>query len=161
MKTLTFTVGGQAASQGSKRHVGGGRMIESSKALGPWRERVAIVAHTAVLDAGWELALGAIIMDIEFVLMRPKATPKRVTPPAIRQPDLDKCARAIGDALTGICYRDDSQIIELHLYKRLAELGDCAHTCITVSHAAAPVMARDFTTGREYRLPTVTEDILR
>src|ERR1700676_3259288 len=37
---MKITVRGIPAPQGSKRHVGGGRMIEMSKAVGPWREAV-------------------------------------------------------------------------------------------------------------------------
>lgn len=32
--------------------------------------------------------------------------------PPVR-PDLDKLARAVGDALTGVCYRDDAQVVNL------------------------------------------------
>lgn len=34
---LHFEIPGRPAAQGSKRHVGGGRMIEQSKYLKPWR----------------------------------------------------------------------------------------------------------------------------
>lgn len=113
-------VPGDAAPQGSKRHVGGGRMIESSKAVGPWRERVALAAHRH----GYEVLTGPVRVDLEFIRPRPVSTPKRSTPPAIKKPDLDKLTRAILDALTGIAYADDAQVTELHSIKRLAELGE-------------------------------------
>lgn len=37
MTRVEFTVLGVPAPQGSKRHVGRGVLVESSKALGPWR----------------------------------------------------------------------------------------------------------------------------
>lgn len=40
-----------------------------------------------------------------------------------KKPDLDNLAKAIKDALRGIVYHDDSQIVEAHLYKRYGELS--------------------------------------
>ena len=39
--TRRFAVFGLPAPQGSKRHVGEGRMVESSKRVKPWRRQVA------------------------------------------------------------------------------------------------------------------------
>jgi len=55
---ITFFVPGKPAPQGSKRHVGRGIMLESSREVGPWRERVALVAHNVM--AGSDLLDGAI-----------------------------------------------------------------------------------------------------
>ncbi len=41
---LTVHVTGSPAAQGSKRHVGGGRLIEQSKAVAPWRKAVRAAA---------------------------------------------------------------------------------------------------------------------
>lgn len=38
---ICFFVAGRPAVQGSKRHVGGGRLIESSRQVGPWRGTAA------------------------------------------------------------------------------------------------------------------------
>jgi crossover junction endodeoxyribonuclease RusA len=127
---ITFTVPGKAAPQGSKRHVGGGRMVESSRELGPWRERVAIAASAAM--AGRPMPLGAVVVALNFVLPRPVSTPKRVTPAAVKRPDLDKLARAILDAITDVVIADDSQVVRLTATKRLAELGEAPFTTIEV-----------------------------
>lgn len=119
---VEFFVPGRPAPQGSKRHVGHGIMVESSRELGPWRERVALAAHTAM--AGSELLDGAVILTLEFVLSRPKSTPKRRTPAATKRPDVDKLARAVLDAITDVVIVDDAQVIDLRATKRLAELGE-------------------------------------
>lgn len=122
---VSFWVPGAAAPQGSKRHVGGGRLIESSKAVGPWRERVALVAHQAMRDAGnTGPYTGAVAVVLSFVLPRPKSAPKLKVVAATKRPDLDKLARACLDAITGVIVADDSQFVGLIANKRLALHGE-------------------------------------
>lgn len=131
---IEFFVPGKPAPQGSKRHVGRGILVESSRDLGPWRERVALTAHNAMKSIS--LHSGAVTVIITFVLPRPKSTPKTQTPPAIKRPDVDKLARAILDAITGIVISDDSQIVNLHATKRLAELDETPGAHIEIRAAA-------------------------
>ena len=51
-RALTVIVYGTPAPQGSKRHVGHGRMIEQSKRVKPWRNDVKAAAETAIVE--WE-----------------------------------------------------------------------------------------------------------
>jgi Holliday junction resolvase RusA-like endonuclease len=124
---VIIDVRGLPAPQGSKRHVGGGRTVEQSKAVGPWRE--AVRAETQrVLDWNWEPGRGPLTgpvrVALTFKMARPKShfgtgrnagnvklgAPKR---PA-GQPDLDKLARAVLDGLTaGGAWKDDSQVVML------------------------------------------------
>jgi crossover junction endodeoxyribonuclease RusA len=124
-----FFVDGSPAAQGSKRHVGNGRMVEQSKNVGPWRDRVAWWARQIYSGP---LLLGAVVLRLEFVMPRPTSTPKRRTPPAIKRPDADKLQRAVFDSLTGIVWKDDSQVVDVHAVKRLAELGESPGARITV-----------------------------
>lgn len=115
-------VAGRPAPQGSKRHVGKGVMIESSKAVGPWR---TVVAWTAAQAHRGAPADGALAVHVEFVMPRPARLPKRLpTPPHTSKPDTDKLLRAVGDALTAVVWRDDSQVVDLHGVKRYAELDE-------------------------------------
>lgn len=118
---LDMFVPGRPAPQGSKRHVGHGILIESSKAVGPWRTTLAW--HAAHLHRG-PLLTTALAVHLEFVMPRPVACPKRSTPAATRRPDIDKIARAVLDALTGVVWRDDSLIVDLHATKRIADPGE-------------------------------------
>lgn len=132
-ETVEFHVPGKPAPQGSKRHVGRGILVESSKEVGPWRERVALVAHNAM--AGRALYAGALAVELHFVLPRPKSAPKRSTPPAVKRPDADKLARAVGDALSGVCYVDDAQVVDWRITKRLAEIGETAGVTVRVKES--------------------------
>jgi Holliday junction resolvase RusA-like endonuclease len=127
---LHVNVVGTPAPQGSKRHVGNGIMIESSKKVKPWRQDV----KAAALDrlAGEPPADGELSIDIGFWLARPKghyrsgrnaqllrdSAPRRPT----TKPDLDKLIRSTLDALkdAGV-YRDDSQIVTVYAQKFYAD----------------------------------------
>jgi crossover junction endodeoxyribonuclease RusA len=136
---IKFFVPGIPAPQGSKRALGPGRMIEMSKNVGPWRERIALAAHNAM--KGQPLFPGPAAIFIEVVLPRPKSTPKSYTPAAIKRPDIDKLARACLDAITGVIIADDAQITELHATKRLAHIGE-------TPGAALEIITFDPTTAR-------------
>lgn len=123
----TMYVPGHPAPQGSKRHVGNGRMIESSKRCGPWRDTIALYAR----QSGGILPVGPVAVELAFVMPRPKQTPKR-TPPAVKRPDIDKLTRAVLDAITGIWIADDSHVTSLHATKRLADPGEQPGCGVTV-----------------------------
>jgi Holliday junction resolvase RusA-like endonuclease len=120
---LTITVHGEPAPQGSKRHVGGGRMIESSTKVKPWREAVKHASLASVFpDDGeggtWKSLDGPLSVEVVFTLRKPTTAPKRrITWPS-KKPDLDKLVRSTFDALSdaGI-WRDDAQAVELHATK--------------------------------------------
>lgn len=133
--TLRFFVPGHPAPQGSKRHIGRGIMVESSRRVKPWRESVGYHAHEAM--AGRPLFAGALAVDVTFVMPRPKSTPKRSTPPAVKRPDLDKLLRAVFDALHHVVYPEDAQIVQTTAHKRLAEIGEVPGAQITVTDCGA------------------------
>lgn len=129
-RALEVFVPGTPAPQGSKRHVGGGVMIESSKAVKPWREDVR-AGCLAVWD---DIPLDEPVhLIIEFVRKRPATAPKRSTPPAVTKPDLDKLARAVMDAIgsAGV-WVDDSRVVSLTCSKRIAEIGETPGAHITI-----------------------------
>lgn len=103
-------VPGRPAPQGSKRYLGNGVMVESSKALHPWR---ADVRARLLDDDGQPLErfTGAVSVRLGFVMPRPASTPKKRTPPAIKRPDIDKLVRAVLDAVKGVLWVDDGQVI--------------------------------------------------
>lgn len=119
---VEFFVPGKPQPQGSKTKTRWS-MFEDNPNVGPWRERVALVAHEEMKDRV-QLVGVPVVIGVEFIMPRPTSTPKGWTPPALKKPDQDKLIRAIGDALTGIVYKDDSQVTTHLLHKRLAELGE-------------------------------------
>lgn len=124
--TIHVFIAGDPAPQGSKRHVGGGRMVESSKQVKPWRSDIRSALLTAAGDPA-EKFDGPVHVTMTFVMRRPKSAPKRSTPPATKKADIDKLARAVLDAVTSAgVWRDDRQVIGMYAGKRLAEIGETA-----------------------------------
>lgn len=134
--TVTFRVEGMApAPQGSKRHVGGGRMVESCREVKPWR---LLVAQSAIA-AGVPLIRGPVRLSVVFVFARPLGHLRRdgsLKPSAPRhhavRPDMSKLLRSTEDALTGVCFEDDARIVGAAIEKRYAVGNERPGAIVTV-----------------------------
>ena len=62
----------------------------------------------------------AIIMNLDFILPRPKSLPKKFIH-HIKRPDLDNYIKCVLDALNKVFYQDDSQIVQLNATKQYGE----------------------------------------
>lgn len=51
-------------------------------------------------------------LELTYTFRRPDSIPKKRTHVVVK-PDLDKLVRATGDALTGVIYHDDAQVVEI------------------------------------------------
>src|SRR6266702_3954857 len=102
---LTFALHGLPISQGSKSFKGISRsgraiMVESSKALKPWRAMVhtainaGIAAARVGMPGGFPL-LGPVAVELCFTMRKPVGAPKLRRTWPIVYPDVDKCSRAV------------------------------------------------------------------
>lgn len=124
---LIFDVVGEPAPQGSKRHVGGGRMVESSTDVRPWRELVQNAALDAVAEYPEWLAVPdkPVQLAVVFHLRRPASISEAKRPFPSVKPDLDKLVRSTMDALTTSgAVADDSRIVVIAAGKRYAQAGE-------------------------------------
>ena len=112
---------GTPAPQGSKRHVGNGVMIESSKKVRPWRQDVKAAAEAWRERNGMPAPLDCpIVVRMVFTLPKPSSAPKTKRTYPMRTPDLSKLARSTEDALTDAgVWKDDARVVE---YGRLAKV---------------------------------------
>ena len=112
----------EPAPQGSKKHIGGGRMIEVSKRVKPWRKAVG---KEAMKETETPIE-GACHVGLIFRFKRPKShyrsngLLKQSAPDylIVKKNDLDKLIRSTLDALTGIAFKDDCQVTNLSATKR-------------------------------------------
>ena len=117
MSRISFTVLGHAAPQGSMKGFlvqGKVRMKSQLKDTMPWRQQVGwtALAHRPTSDV-WAARHVPVCLGAKFFFAPPKKMPKDRTRPAVA-PDLDKLHRAVMDALKGILYIDDAQVVEFY-----------------------------------------------
>jgi len=115
---IQFFVPGQPGTKGSARaFVVRGRAIitNDSRKAKPWAAAVSAAAHEAM--GGNPPMQGPVRVSLCFYLPRPKSHylrgQLRTDAPAYcpKRPDLDKLTRCTWDALTGIVFSDDAQVV--------------------------------------------------
>jgi crossover junction endodeoxyribonuclease RusA len=145
--TMHIRINGIPAPQGSKRHVGNGVMIESSKAVGPWRDAVRHECQVALAAGAVPYARGlGLRVNIVFYFPRPVShlgtgrNAGRVKPgapdwPAVK-PDRDKLERAVLDGLSaGGAWWDDCQVCTGTTIKMYADHGEATGCDVWISLA--------------------------
>jgi Holliday junction resolvase RusA-like endonuclease len=129
---VAFTVHGVAAPGGSKRAIrtrtGRTVVIDDCKRNPAWRSSVASAAAGQMV--GRYPMLGAIELDVTFHMPRPKAHYRKdgsLKPDAPEwhevRPDATKLLRALEDAMSGIVWGDDSQVVRQSVRKVYANEG--------------------------------------
>jgi|tagenome__1003787_1003787.scaffolds.fasta_scaffold20940909_2 Holliday junction resolvase RusA-like endonuclease len=126
-----FTVLGRPQPAGSKKAFAirkGGMptgkiaVVDDAKHSRDWKQSVASAyADTLYPGEDPELVIGPLILLVDFYMMRPKAhygtgrnaeTLKASAPRyPTGKPDATKLVRAVEDALTGVLWRDDAQVV--------------------------------------------------
>jgi len=95
-------------------------LTSDNKKLKPYRGEVTREAMVALRDAGVEEPFAEkhvpVSMVLDFYFQRPPSIPKKRVGMVVK-PDIDKLIRSTTDAMTGIIYADDAQIVELSVRK--------------------------------------------
>lgn len=131
-----FALPGLPVPQGSKKLVNG-RMIDvNHRELRSWRQDVAWAALDATSTDGMARIIdGPVTVTLDFYFQRPKGhfgkRGLRPSAPAAMttRPDLDKLVRAVLDALTGVVFRDDAQVVSLTARKHYADSSPPGLVC--------------------------------
>lgn len=151
MTPITLRIEGTAIPQGSKTVMNrGGKAWIVDRAdvrtktlpadrLKHWRLRVSRVATEAMLKSAQTPGESPVALECIFYFSRPKShllssgAVSRRFENAIPRADVDKLVRAIGDALTGVAYKDDNQIVRV-LAEKAYTLND-SYTFVSVATA--------------------------
>lgn len=120
---ISFTIPGKPVAQGRPRAARRGNriMMYDPKPSKDYKEYVAKIAKEYAPEEPTEAALG---VRMKIYREIPKSTTKKdrklinegLKRPVVR-PDTDNYTKAILDALNGIIYKDDSQIVDLKASK--------------------------------------------
>ncbi len=121
---ISFIVLGEPSPEGSTRSFYIPKLNrtvtthQNQTRLNAWRNRVATEAQNVLFEREWTSdRASAYTLDVDFVLPRPPSVPphRRIRPTV--KPDIDKLVRAINDALTGILFPDDCQVVSIRVTK--------------------------------------------
>jgi Holliday junction resolvase RusA-like endonuclease len=95
-------------------------LTSANPKLKPYRGEITREAMSALSEAGITEPMAAkhvpVSLIIDFYLARPASIPRKRTELVVK-PDLSKLIRSTEDAMTGILYADDAQIVELSVRK--------------------------------------------
>lgn len=126
-RALVFFAAGVPRPKGSHRaFVVNGRAVMAGmgKDERGWREKVTAAARDAMAASKLAPLEGCVEVLLEFYDQRPKshfrasgALKADVQPRPTKAPDADKLMRSVGDALNGVCWRDDAQVCEATIRK--------------------------------------------
>ena len=130
----TITIPGKPIGQPRQRHsVIGGHVRNYT----PTDHPVTAFKYALRLAWQWPQIEGPVRCSIVAIYARPLSKIKKRGPNPetwhTSKPDADNIAKAILDSLNGVAWRDDSQVSELIVRKRVAAGGETARTIVTVS----------------------------
>jgi crossover junction endodeoxyribonuclease RusA len=120
---IEYTIEGIPRPQGSKRHVGKGIMVESSKYVANWRAFARLKATIAMQGKDRLAKPTAVKLVVTFGFERPQkhftANGRRADAPFYHtgKPDTDKLLRALLDSMSGVVFEDDSQVAAIDVRK--------------------------------------------
>lgn len=134
---VSFVVYGVAQPAGSKKgfyipKLNRVVITDDAKKSRPWKAQVSDAAAQAM--QGMRLLEGPLVVELTIYLPRPKGhfgmrglLPRAPRYPAVK-PDATKLLRCFEDALSGLVYRDDAQIVTQVVRKRYGEPARCEVT---------------------------------
>lgn len=139
----TIRIPGEPVSQPRQRHaVIAGHLRNYTPAKAPVNAYKYAIRCEALNCFTGTPTNGPVGLSLTFVFSRPKAhyrtgkhsNEMRSDAPEwhTHKPDIENCAKAVMDALTGIVYKDDSQVAWLHITKKYHLDGDQAMTLIEI-----------------------------
>lgn len=157
MSAIRFFVHGIPVPQGSKKVIRGNVVEMADARLRSWRQDVALTAKQAMEGRlPWQ---GPVMVAVSFYLVRPKAhygtgkNSERLKPQAPAypsvHPDIDKLCRSLLDAMTGIVFHDDRQVVMLQAGKFYGAPGMECEVAETLASAHDVEQQRQIADGQE------------
>lgn len=143
---ISFTVYCTPTPQGSKRgFVVPGKfgkkpravITEDNKKTKPYRHAITQTVMQELISAPWCGKESAVWLTLNFYLAKPPSAPRKRFRPTVK-PDVDKLVRATLDALTGVLFVDDAQVVELNASKNYGTPERVEIICRTMAKETLP-----------------------
>lgn len=172
MTSWTFFCAGRPRTKGSVHAFRAKNGAIVRKDSNPKTKAWAGVVSHAAQQAGVRVQEGPVVLELEFYFLRPVShygtgrnagtlkdgAPAR--PTGRNLGDLDKLERAVLDALSGVAFRDDSQVVDVRSLKWWVEIGEGNPEGVRVHVAPAQVRDRDPAVERALDLEGALLDLL-
>lgn len=148
MPRIEFEVLGEARPKGSARAFmpKGARfpvVTSDNKSLRGWentiRAKLQQVMPEIARPVRVEIWDAPLMVELRFHLPRPKSLPRRQVH-HVKKPDLDKLARGAIDAMIGVVFHDDSQVVQILAHKEYATGAARLEVTVSVYEGALFVM---------------------
>jgi Holliday junction resolvase RusA-like endonuclease len=123
-----------------------GASYDRTKGLRAWTDSIHVECRRARGPDRDRVMCGQVAVRLVFYLPRPKRM--RRPAPTVK-PDLDKLARAVLDALSGVAYEDDAQVCHLVATKHYADEYGEVHCRVTVYEIDEPYDLDAYTTRED------------
>jgi crossover junction endodeoxyribonuclease RusA len=135
VRTFAFSVEGIPQPKGSTRAFvpkGWTRPIitAASPKTKKWEREITAVARQHITP--FDTSKSAFRVRLRFVLPRPKRLGAAFSP-HITRPDIDKLCRCVLDALTGVAWHDDAQVVTITATKRYVRQALMEATRVDIS----------------------------
>lgn len=131
MAELTIMIPGEPCAQGRPRFSTAGGFV---KAYDPVKSRnykafVRMIAQKEIDKQGWKYTELPLTVTITAYASIPSSKSKKFKQAAIegierpaKKPDTDNIFKCLTDALSGVAYKDDKQIVDARIHKWYAEV---------------------------------------
>ena len=131
MNSFTMTIPVKAVPGSNRKIVVNGRIIDVAKGKAGFVAQTRLYASARAEELGWEPFAGPVAVTYRFCFSRPKShfgtgrnsDELKASAPHwhAQRPDLVNLLKCIEDALTGIVWKDDSQVAEIDAAKFWAQ----------------------------------------
>lgn len=152
MQTVSFTVYGIARPKGSHDpflhpHTKQIVMRPASRGLRAWESAIRTEAQRLAEQSVF--FGGPVRLLVTFTFARPQSVSWKKRAHMTVAPDLDKLARSILDPLTGILWRDDAQVTEIHARKVYGATNEASRADITLTELMPADAVQPLKTSQE------------
>jgi len=126
MGNVSFWLRGQPIGKGRPRFTRQGRAYTPAKTK-DYEHRLAAVASDAMIDIKQDPITVPCKLHVLAQFEIPKSWPKKRREAATRgevypgKPDIDNIVKIVADALNGVCFEDDAQVIEVVARKKYGD----------------------------------------